>query len=357
MDPAQRASLLATKLRVLITERAAVDPTFGTFGGTSDGLVPVPFFAGAAALAGRRLFVLVEPSAAERDPMDTDPSAQPRPPRGWLGGAVVVANRHGCTEVNLMGDRLTGDDARRASRSMIPIRVWSVAGRALTLVGSLSYAAPEAPPSEALAFASVIAAAGADPVIEHGVLRAEVRGLEVARVQLDPYDGITRLDVGVGRHDRLAQAMMNQGQDPALALRNAVESVLALRRSGANAHPANQIAMSRWLRHVVGAHPELVGCTALTPLQGIEMPELKRLSPALLTGNSDAGPIVVACSVGVDLDAAIDAVDMAMFMGAHRVVLCLPKTDDLPAVRMVAGALTLTVEVVLVAADWADQTN
>ena len=357
MDPVQRASLLATKLRVLITDHSVVDPAWEL----RSPLVPVGFFAGAASLAGTRLFVLVEPSTAERDPMDTDPSARPRPPRGWLGGAVVLAQRHGCTEVNLMGDMLSGHDARRALRSMIPMRVWSIAGRVLTPVDAEDYLAPTAASVEALAFEAAIVAAGADPVIEHGVLRAEVRGLEVARTQVDPYDGITRLEVGVGRHDRLAQAMMNQGQNPALSLRNAVESVLVHRRSGASSHPANQIAVSRWLRHVVAAHPELVGCTALTPLEGMEVPELKRLSAALLFGESGpgsgAGRTVVACSVGVDLDAAIDAVDAAVFLGAPRAVLCLPATYDFPAVRIVAGALTMAVEVVLVAADWADRTE
>ena len=377
MDPAQRAQLLATKLRVLVTEHAAGARPEGvvrpgehrseaeerspsvTAGWEvrADTLVPVAFFAGAAALVAKVLFVLVEPSTAERAPMDTDPTAQPRPPRGWLGGVVVLAQRHGCTEVNLLGDMLTGDDARRASRSMIPIRVWSIAGRVLTSVDPVDHVAPDAASAEALAFESTIVAAGADPVIEHGVLRAEVRGLEVARTQIDPYDGITRLEVGVGRHDRLAQAMMNQGQDPALSLRHAVESVLVHRRSGASSHPANQIAVSRWLRYVVAAHPEWVGCTALTLLQSAEAPQLKRLSAALLLGDSDAGPTVVACSVGVDLDAAIDAVDAGVFLGASRVVLCLPETFNLPAVRIVAGALILAVEVVVVAADWADRTG
>ena len=154
MDPAQRAQLLATKLRVLVTEHAAGWEV------RADTLVPVAFFAGAAALAAKVLFVLVEPSTAERDPMDTDPSAQPRPPRGWLGGVVVLAQRHGCTEVNLMGDMLTGHDARRASRSMIPIRVWSIAGRVLISVDPVDHVAPDAASAEALAFESTIVRRG-----------------------------------------------------------------------------------------------------------------------------------------------------------------------------------------------------
>ncbi len=50
--------------------------------------------------------------------------------------------------------------------------------------------------------------AGVEVVVEHGVIRGEVRGLEVARV-----GGRRRrrrpLEVGVGRHDREAFAMVH----------------------------------------------------------------------------------------------------------------------------------------------------
>ena len=59
---------------------------------------------------------------------------------------------------------------------------------------------------EASAWADRLRAAGAEPVVEGGVLTGEVLGLEVARVVTDA-EG-SRLEVGVGKHDRHAQRIM-----------------------------------------------------------------------------------------------------------------------------------------------------
>ncbi len=53
--------------------------------------------------------------------------------------------------------------------------------------------------------------------VEHGVLVGEVRGLEVCRVVDDPHLGTTRLEVGVGAHDREAFQMLH-GDVPAIEL-------------------------------------------------------------------------------------------------------------------------------------------
>ena len=352
MNPEQRASLLAVKLRALITDRAAIDPGWSVH---PEQLQPVTFLAGSGLVhaAGATMWLLVEPSSAGRDPMDTDPSAQPRPPRGWLGGAMVLARRHGCSQVHLLGDRLNASDARRAALSATPMDVWSVRGRVITRVDAVPYCPAALPTASAMAFEDMIMAAGAQAVVEHGVLRAEVDGLEVARVLTDPDNGDAVLHVGVGRHDRLAQAMMNEGQDPAVALRHTVDTVRRLRQPQAGSHPANQLAVSRWLRQVVAQRPQLVGMASLTPVPGTEEPELKRLGPGLLYGDST----VVACSVGVDLDAAVDAVDTAVYLGADRVLLCIPPSSDLTAVRAAAASLVMSVEVLVVPADWADRAD
>ena len=52
--------------------------------------------------------------------------------------------------------------------------------------------------------------------MEHGVLLGEVDGLEVCRVVL--VDGVAHLEVGVGRHDREAFALMHGDVPPAEAL-------------------------------------------------------------------------------------------------------------------------------------------
>jgi len=349
MDPAQRAALLGVKLRAL---------TIGHFGVTADALSQVPFQAGSAMVHAdtATLYLLVDAPQVERDPMDIT-EEHPRLPRGWLGGALVIASRRGCSQVHVMSEHFDGSDARRASHATVDITLWTVQGRNLHPVEAEPFVPSPLPPAPVMALEQQIRDGGADPVIDHGVLRAEVLGLEVARGAMDPETGEAWLEVGVGRHDRLAQAMMHQGQDPAVALRNAVQSIRDHRRAGAMSHPANQLALSRWLRDVIVQRPDLAGlpaATSLTPVPGVEAPELKRLGPALLVAvDQPSGPQLVACSVGVDLDAAVDAVDTAAFLGAGSVILCTPVGDDLPALRTVAAGLDLTVHVVPVPADWA----
>ena len=349
MDPAQRAALLGVKLRAL---------TIGNFGVATDTLTQIPFQAGAAMYQQETatLYLLVDVPQIDRDPMDLV-EVLPRPPRGWLGGSLVMAARHGCTRVHIMSDHFDGGDARRADHATTVVSLWTIQGRNLHAVEVEAFTPAPVPPPPLMALQQQIRDGGAEPVIDHGVLRAEVLGLEVARWMIDPETGEAWLEVGVGRHDRLAQAMMHQGQDPAVALANAVQSIRDHRRFGAMSHPANQLALSRWLRVVVTERPELAGLPAGTwmqPVPGVEAPELKRLGPALLFADSSpSGPMLVACSVGVDLDAAVDAADMAAFLDARAVLLCVPVGDDLPALRLVAAALDVPVQIVTVPADWA----
>jgi hypothetical protein len=347
MDPAQRAALLGVKLRALIN---------GQWGVGADELVAAPYHAGAAYehQPTSTLYVLIDVPQVDRDPMDLGDDTPVRPPRGWLGGALVIASRRGCAQVHVMGEDLDGNDARRAGHAAVPVGVWKVHGRDLHPVEALAHVPAALPPAVVLLLEEQMRAAGCVPVIDHGVLRAEVLGLEVGRAAIDPETGEAWLEVGVGRHDRLAQAMMHQGQDPVEALRNAGSSVLQHRRAGAMAHPANHLALSRWLREAVLARPEMAGLspgTELTRVPGTEPPELKRMGPALLFDDRGNGTLV-ACSVGVDLDAPVDAVDAAAFLGAERVVLCIPPGDDLPAVRTVAGSLDVPLDVIVAPPDW-----
>ena len=73
--------------------------------------------------------------------------------------------------------------------------------------------------------------ADVDVVVEHGELFGEVLGLEVARVVVDE-DG-TRFEVGVGRHDREAFAMLHGDLPTPEALARVVATVRQHRRPDA----------------------------------------------------------------------------------------------------------------------------
>ena len=90
-----------------------------------------------------------------------------------------------------------------------------------------------------------IVGAGADVVVEHGVVTGEVLGLEVARVV--EHDGGVRLEVGVGRHDREAFALLHGEVPTAEALAAVVGAVRTRpharrRRPPAQAHRPGAVA-------------------------------------------------------------------------------------------------------------------
>ena len=114
--------------------------------------------------------------------------------------------------------------------------VWWARGRELHAVEPEPHR-PAARPSDAvLAFEPQLLAAGCDVRVEHGALIGEVLGLEVARV-VEPADAPPRLEVGVGRHDREAFAIIHGDLPTDAALAEVVAAVRRHRRAGAPEHP------------------------------------------------------------------------------------------------------------------------
>ncbi len=367
MEPERRSQLLFGKLRALTTQhfgnsRQADESRQAAETGESQ-LERVPYFAGTAAHdpVSSRLVVLVEAAQVDRDPLDIDPLG-PRPPRGWLGGAMVAAARCGATELHLMGDGslLTGDDARRAAWCRIPTHCWSVVGRELHPVPPVALADAPADEPDQLAkdeqvFVAMINAAGATPVVEQGVLRAEVLGLEVGRVQRDLETDMAYLAVGVGKHDRLAQSMMNAAVAPAVALKEAVAAVAVHRKPGAASHPANTVARSRWLREMVIADPKRFGFEApCRRVAATVVSDLKASGVASLSAVMNGQPLLVGCVAGVDLDAPSDLLDTAARAGFTRVLMIVPSADDFPAVRVACETLSPSPGVVPVGAPFTE---
>jgi hypothetical protein len=338
LDPARRAQLLQGKLRALATEHL----------GEAE-YEPIPYFAGSAVfdVAHRRVVVIVEAAVVDRDPLDiaTD---RPRPNRGWLGGALVLAARRDAAEVHCFADNdlLIGEDAALAAPAAIPVTCWRVVGRTAAPI------APEPPApqvqfadlrADEQAFRSLIEANGALAIVEGGVLRAEVLGLEVGRVLRDAETDEPYFAVGVGKHDRLAQSMMHPGADPAVALRGAVASVLDHRIVGAPSHPANTASRSRWLREMLVVDPARFGFHGpVTRLSSFRNEDLKQSGVAAARvdnpTNQKANPVLVGCRVGVDLDAPLELLQHFVPTDTD-VVLVVPAQDVLPALVTLCALL------------------
>jgi hypothetical protein len=340
LDPSRRTVLVETKLRALVRGR------WGAAAAGSDAS-QLPLGAALRAADGSAGWVLAD---------------QDRAAGGVLGGALAWAVREAVAELHLLVEAGAGRLARQAGGFAFPVSVWLVDGAVLE-PATAEPLAPEAPvPAEVLAWAPTLAAAGAEPVAEHGRLLGEVLGLEVARVGLDAA-GQVRLEVGVGRYERELYGARHAGQPPPEAIAAAVRAVRTNRRPGPPDHPANQLAPERWLRAVLVAHPELVGAARLEPASPpVERRGIADRVPAPAVGNSrsDGGPLVVVAAAAVDLDLVAVAQDarlaaarrLGLDPGRVRLVLALPAGTDHPVTARLAAALRAPAEVVAVRADW-----
>lgn len=336
LPPEQRARLVGAKFSSLIASHSGLHPEVTGFPG------------GAAALVEGTAWVFLDD----------------RPATG-LGGALAWAMRHEATSLAVVAGTDTSLLARRAAAFAFPVTVWQVAGTDLQ-PAEVAPIPSETPvdPAE-LAAAATLADVGVEVVIEHGVVTGEVRGLEVARVVT--VNGAVEVHPGVGRNDRDGHAMLLGSDGDATqggAARTALERVAAdIRRlrSGVEAdrHPLGRMARSRWLRHEVVVHPDLVGAVTLEPVPGtVERTSVGDDGGAFAVGHDAAGSaVVVGCSVGVDLDLVPAAADVRLVADARsgsssRLVLVLPTRDDLAVTRRLAALLGAPATIVTVPDDW-----
>jgi hypothetical protein len=229
--------------------------------------------------------------------------------------------------------------------------------------------APIAPDPAHLDLVDEITAAGATPHVEHGVLTGEVRGLEVCRVvsAVDPAaaDGtaVTRLEVGVGAHDREAFGMIHGDRPTVQALAGVVAAVAAVRDVDVPAHPLNRLAPERYLRWRFEQDPGALGFASVVPLEPpVPRLNLKDRSPCVALGRrTDGSTAVVVVGVGVDLDLipyAADARLAALASGVPGIVagdagggeadvtVVAPARDLVAVIQELAGELRHSVTLV-----------
>ena len=321
-EPSVRAPLLLVKLRALAVDHG-VEPTDITAG---------DFGLGAALMAGNEAWVLLDRDA-----------------RLGLGPALIWALRRKAVRLHLLAGEATGLLARRAAAFRLPVHVWLVDGRALIEALPDELATPLELPDEHRQFAALIVAAGAVPVVEHGVLTGEVEGLEVCRVVADPDSGDVRLDVGVGAHDRETFQLLHGDRPKVEALAGVVAAVAPHRQPGAGIHPLNRLGASRALRAALIARPQLIGATHIEPTHPpFARPNVKDAVPCVGLATIGGTASLVICSTGVDLDVVPFATDARLASGVHPCVLVVPSRDMLPAQQLLAENLVESVRFVCV---------
>jgi hypothetical protein len=277
-----------------------------------------------------------------------------------LGGALVWAAAQGCRELHVLVDAHTGLLTRMAARFDLPTTVWQVEGTDLD--GVAPDPAPDrldllaGPPDDGLDDAdevTALRAAGLDVVVEDGIVRFEVLGLEVGRFVEGPDGEPPRLESGIGRFDREMSALLHADVAPVDAVVAAADLVRRHRHPGAPPHPLRDLGRERWIRHVVLADPGLVGATRLEPVgTTLPRPNVRDPWPAMAWGAGPGGGVAVVCTVGVDLAAVPLAADTRAVLGADA-TLVVVSVEDLPApVRAVADLVAGETRLVVVDPPW-----
>jgi hypothetical protein len=318
VDESRRGRLLAIKLAALARDHGA--------GGKLDS---APFALGAAATDGRTGWVLLDERQA----------------RG-LGPALAWAVRSGVDRLHVLAEEATGTLARRAADFRLPIEVWHVADR--TLLPAIAEALPPQlqAPTEHEQFRALIAQGGATPVVEHGVLVGEVRGLEVCRVVTDRDTGAARLEVGIGQHDREAFQMLHGDVPPVEALADVVAAVAPHRQHGADPHPLNRLGREQALRARLIDEPSLVGATRVEAVPSpLTRPNLKDPLPSVAVASIDGRAITLVVSAGVDLDLVPFATDARRATG-NPTRIVLPARDALPVQAEIVALLKEPMEII-----------
>ncbi|HJR26156.1 MAG TPA: hypothetical protein VJ804_11820, partial [Acidimicrobiales bacterium] len=268
-----RSSLLNAKLVALARPHLEVEPAVAEFPG------------GGALVAGDQAWVLLEESPVTR-----------------FGPALVWADRQAAAEVHLVvAADVAGVIARRASCFAPAPFVWGIEGTGLVQVRASAGDWSPAPAPAAPELAELLVDADLEVLVEDGIVRGEVQGLEVARIVHgatttgEPIDE-PLLEVGVGQADRELTGMLHAGLSPIDKLARVAEIVRAHRRPDAEPHPLNKLVPERWLRARLVADPGRIGLRELRPVPAaVPRTNLRDKGVAMAQGaTEDGAPVVVA---------------------------------------------------------------
>lgn len=262
-----------------------------------------------------------------------------------LAAALAWHSREsGVASINIVDAHTPGLTARRAMHFAVPVTVFDT--RTATIAAPRLHEPRSDARPEHVAVASMFLEVGADVVVEHGVVAAEVLGLEVARV-IDE-DGVPTIRIGVGAHDREMFKLVNGATTTIEQLRGVVHTVTQHRRDGAPTHPLNLLAPERALRARVIRDPGLVGAKKLNVAEPpVQRENVKDSVPCCAIGEDEQGPIVLVFVAGIDLDAVPFAADARSSLAPDaRLLIVTASRNIVPAQLRMARMLKKPAEFV-----------
>ena len=268
-----------------------------------------------------------------------------------IGPVMLAATKASAEKVSVVvGDAPTaGILTRQATQLAVPPDVYVLDGTDIVVADPA-----EVPGVQEPTMADVeLAHAAYEPhalelVVEAGIVRGELFGLEVSRV----VDGV--VEVGVGRFDREAGAMLRGTMESTDVLADALAQVAPHRTAEALPHPLNRLGRERWLRSVAVAEPSTVGLTSLAPVETVAVRQ-NLLDPFVAAGlgmDGDGVDTLAVFAAGLDTTALAHAADLTARHAPERVVVAIPEADMLPALTALYPLLAAPTEVVGMAAPW-----
>lgn len=276
-----------------------------------------------------------------------------------LGAAFLWAGRSGLEQINIFVDSNADVMARMASYFAAPSTVWKVEGATATQATPAGFDPASSAPDVDADLIDILVQAGCEVVLEHGVYRGEIHGLEVARLVQWPTetggDGEYHLEVGVGRFDRDATAAVHADTSPRELLASTVELIQRHRQGGALGHPIQYLARSRWLRSELIRNPGQIGLVGLDVVDMTsEATGIKDDHPCAARGiTKDGAPALLVCSTGVDLSLAARAGDTRAFHDpTAELHIAVPERDATTVTHTLATLLTDPATVHPIPVDW-----
>ncbi len=268
-----------------------------------------------------------------------------------LGGVLVWAARNPRPRIEVVVEHHGGVHARRAAVLAPELGIHVLDGSRLAAAAASPIDDPHATPTDIAPLVAMIERSGADAVIEDGIVRAEVAGLEVGRVVTGPAG--STFEVGVGRFDREAGALLHADRPIEPTLVGTIEKVRDQRRPGVPAHPINRIGRERWLRTIVLADPGRFGLTGAEAVEPVPpRSSLLETRPAAVLGHAGDRRVLAVCTVGADLGLVPEIADLVAVHRPDEVRVLMPERDRLPYVERLIGLLPVAASIDVIDPPW-----
>ncbi len=281
--------------------------------------------------------------------------AEDEEPQLVLGKGIFLLIRNPGLELRVIFEdkEAAGIAARQATGLNAEIKIMYFYDGELIQVAPFAFPDLAVPTPPLKDFEVMCQNAGVSTICENGIWKGEILGLEVVRINEGD------IQVGVGRFDREAGELLNNGKSQIEQLMAAADQVRSQRTAEAGAHPLATLSREKWLRHELISDPEIIGLLELEPIDPVHAQKnLKGFFPAAAIGKSkEKEKVLCVCSVGVDIGLIPLVAELASLHKPEQIFIVLPPQDLLPLIEEASHLLDAPSTLIGVEGAWACPTG